>query len=118
MLSRCSETIDLMILNSLTVESAISSFGAAATAKLSHIAADGNPEDQLRAPFQQLLLDIAALSARNNVVLIGESSLADLSLRPDYAVAVDHALAGFVELKAPASIRIMLPSPPQVSRIC
>jgi N-6 DNA Methylase len=87
--------------SSLTVESAISSFGAAATAKLSNLAAGGNPEDQLRAPFERLLQDMAALSAHNNVVLIGESSLKDLSLRPDYAVAVDHALAGFVELKAP-----------------
>ncbi len=87
--------------SSLTVESAISSFGAAATAKLSNVAAGGNPEDQLRAPFEQLLQDMATLSARINVVLIGESSLKDLSLRPDYAVAVDHALAGFVELKAP-----------------
>lgn len=87
--------------SSLTVESAISSFGAAATAKLSSAAAGGNPEDQLRAPFERLLQDMAALSARNNVILIGESSLKDLSLRPDYAVAVDHALAGFVELKAP-----------------
>ena len=87
--------------SSLTVESAISNFGAAATAKLSNVAAGGNPEDQLRTPFEGLLRDMAALSARNNVVLIGESSLKDLSLRPDYAVAVDHALAGFVELKAP-----------------
>jgi hypothetical protein len=87
--------------SSLTVESAISSFGAAATAKLSNAVAGGNPEDQLRAPFERLLQDMAALSARNNVILIGESSLKDLSLRPDYAVAVDHALAGFVELKAP-----------------
>jgi hypothetical protein len=87
--------------SSLTVESAISSFGAAVTAKLSNVAAGGNPEDQLRAPFEQLLLEIAALSMRKNVVLIGESSLAHLSLRPDYAVSVDHALAGFIELKAP-----------------
>lgn len=87
--------------SSLTVESAISSFGAAANAKLSNVAAGGNPEDQLRAPFERLLQDMAALSALNNVVLIGESSLKDLSLRPDYAVAVDRALAGFVELKAP-----------------
>lgn len=91
----------MMNRSSLTVESAISSFGAAATAKLSSAAAGGNPEDQLRAPFERLLQDMAALSARNNVILIGESSLKDLSLRPDYAVAVDHALAGFVELKAP-----------------
>ena len=38
---------------------------------------------------------------RTNVVLVGESSRANLRLRPDYAIAVDHALAGFVEIKAP-----------------
>ncbi len=85
----------------LTVQSAISNFGAAVTAKLSSLAAGGNPEDQLRAPFEQLLLTVAGLSARNTVVLIGESSLGDLHLRPDYAVAVDNALTGFIELKAP-----------------
>lgn len=101
MLPHDSETINLMNQGNLTVESAISSFGAAVTAKLSNLAAGGNPEDQLRAPFEQLLSDMAALSARYNVVPIGESSLANLRLRPDYAVAIGHVLAGFVELKAP-----------------
>jgi hypothetical protein len=35
------------------------------------------------------------------VVPIGEASLADLKTRPDYAVTVHGALAGFIEVKAP-----------------
>jgi Type ISP C-terminal specificity domain/N-6 DNA Methylase len=85
----------------LTVESAISNFGAVATAKLSNPGAGGNPEDQLRAPFEQLLLDLAALSGHRNVVCVGESSLGPVHLRPDYAVTIGHALTGFVEIKAP-----------------
>jgi hypothetical protein len=86
---------------SITVESAISSFGAAATAKLSNVAVGGNPEDQLRAPFEQLLIDMALLAAYSNVTAVGESALSHLGLRPDYAVTVANALTGFVELKAP-----------------
>jgi hypothetical protein len=93
-----SETIIGM---SLTVESAISSFGAAATAKLSNVAVGGNPEDQLRAPFERLLIDMASLSVHGTVTAVGESALSHLGLRPDYAVTVANALTGFVELKAP-----------------
>ena len=32
---------------------------------------------------------------------VGESAVAALHTRPDYAVSVRHALAGFIELKAP-----------------
>jgi hypothetical protein len=85
----------------LTVDSAISSFGAAAAAKLSNKGAGGNPEDQLRSPFEQLMLDMATLSGHKNVVCVGESSLGHIHLRPDYAVTVGHALAGFVEIKSP-----------------
>jgi hypothetical protein len=85
----------------LTIESAVSSFGAAAAAKLSNKGAGGNPEDQLRSPFEQLMLDMASLSGHKNVVCVGESSLGHLRLRPDYAITVSHALAGFVEIKAP-----------------
>jgi hypothetical protein len=85
----------------LTVESATSRFGAAATAKLANLAAGGNPEDQIRAPFEQLLLDMATLAACKHVTAVGESALAHLGLRPDYAVTIAGALTGFVELKAP-----------------
>ncbi|MGO9274362.1 MAG: type ISP restriction/modification enzyme [Terriglobia bacterium] len=87
----------------LTIDSAIANFGAKAKEKLSNPAATGQPEDQLRAPFEHLLADLAELSRvpRSAVAAVGESSVADLKTRPDYAVAVHNALVGFVELKAP-----------------
>ena len=87
----------------LTLDSAIAAFGASAAQKLKNIAATGQPEDQLRAPFEKLLLDIAELVGipRAKVAAIGESSLSDLKTRPDYAITVNNALVGFVELKAP-----------------
>lgn len=86
-----------------TVVEAISRFGKAAKAKLGNPTVSGEPEDQLRAPFEQLLGDMAALSgfAPDVVVAVGESSLAALHSRPDYAVTVHGPLVGFVELKAP-----------------
>ncbi len=86
-----------------TVVDAISKFGKAAKAKLANASASGEPEDQLRAPFEQLLSDMAALCgfAPGVVVAVGESSVAALQSRPDYAVTVNGPLVGFVELKAP-----------------
>jgi hypothetical protein len=82
---------------------AIARFGRDARAKLANPAATGEPEDQLRAPFEHLLADVAAVlgHAPGAVVAVGESTLAALRTRPDYAVTVHGALAGFVELKAP-----------------
>jgi len=87
----------------LSIEAAISAFGRAAKLKLSNPAATGQPEDQLRAPFEQLLEDVAALCGfhTGTVVAVGETSQRDLKTRPDYSVTVSKALVGFVELKAP-----------------
>jgi len=87
----------------LTVSSVIAAFGTTAKQKLSNLAASGEPEDQLRAPFETLLADLAELSniPRSKVAAVGESSLSDLKTRPDYAVTVHNTLVGFVELKAP-----------------
>ncbi|MCL4840449.1 MAG: N-6 DNA methylase [Bryobacteraceae bacterium] len=87
-----------------TLASAVSEFGAAAKAKLSSAAASGQPEDQIRAPFEQLLIrlgEILNLPA-GSVVAIGEVSASGLKTRPDYAISVRNALVGFVELKAPS----------------
>ena len=83
--------------------SVVSRFGAATTAKLSNPAAEGQPEDQLRGPLETLITEIAALLdfGPDAVVPVGESSLSDLKSRPDYAVTVENALVGFVEVKAP-----------------
>jgi hypothetical protein len=88
---------------SLSIDSAISAFGRAAKLKLSNPAATGQPEDQLRAPFEQLLEDAGSLCGFHvgTVVAVGETSQPDLKTRPDYSITVDKALVGFVELKAP-----------------
>jgi hypothetical protein len=87
----------------LTVEAAVSDFGAKAKQKLANPGATGQPEDQLRAPFEQLLADIATLCkfSPKAVVAVGESSRNEIKTRPDYSVTVFKALVGFVELKAP-----------------
>jgi hypothetical protein len=87
----------------LTLSGAIGEFGKAAKAKLKNIAASGEPEDQLRAPFEALLLDLTELvgQPRDAVVAVGESSVSDLKTRPDYAVTRRNVLVGFIELKAP-----------------
>jgi hypothetical protein len=82
---------------------AISRFGVTLQAKLSAAAVSGFPEDQLRAPLETLMQDLVGLLGFSvaNVVAIGESALADLKTRPDYAVTRQNALVGFIELKAP-----------------
>ena len=87
----------------LTIDSAVATFGAKAKEKLSNPAATGQPEDQLRAPFEHLLAELAELSLlpKSAVAAVGESSIGDLKTRPDYAITVHNALVGFVELKAP-----------------
>lgn len=87
----------------LTLQSACATFGVSAKAKLANPAAIGEPEDQLRAPFEQFLADLAELCnfPKTAVTAIGESSISDLKTRPDYAVTAYKALVGFIELKAP-----------------
>jgi hypothetical protein len=87
----------------LSIEAAISEFGRASKAKLSNPAATGQPEDQLRAPFEQLIENVASICSFRDgaVVAVGESTQRDLKTRPDYSITVDKALVGFVELKAP-----------------
>jgi hypothetical protein len=86
-----------------TFPSALSTLGAAAKAKLANPGASGEPEDQLRAPFEQLLADLTELCSlpKTAVAAVGESSVSDLKTRPDYAITVHKALVGFIELKAP-----------------
>jgi hypothetical protein len=81
------------------VQKAVGGFGAAAKAKLNQ---GGQPEDQLRAPLEALFEALAAeIAAAGKLTMVGEKSLADLRTRPDYAVQVNKALIGFVEVKAP-----------------
>jgi hypothetical protein len=87
----------------LSLASAVAEFGRAAARKLTELAIHGEPEDQLRAPLERLVADLAELSRRRreHLTLVGETSLADLKTRPDYAVTYAHTLVGFIEVKAP-----------------
>ena len=87
----------------MTLQQAISEFGRETKSKLSSPAASGAPEDQLRAPLEALVTSLAELTglSSDNIVLVGETSLADIKTRPDYAVTRRNALCGFIEVKAP-----------------
>jgi hypothetical protein len=85
-----------------TVAIAVSNYGGSVKPKLASVAIDGAPEDQLRGPLDVLIRDLAELaSLSGSVHLVGETTLADLKTRPDFAVTVSNALVGFIEVKAP-----------------
>lgn len=85
------------------LNSVVSTFGLSAKRKLANPGARGEPEDQLRAPFERLIADLSEIVGfpKDSIAVVGESSVSDLKTRPDYAVTVRKALVGFVELKAP-----------------
>ena len=80
------------------IAAAVSLFGARVKPKLQ--GDNGGPEDQLRAPLEQLLGEVAA-ALGVELILVGEASLAALGVRPDYAVDVSGSRVGYVEVKAP-----------------
>jgi hypothetical protein len=86
-----------------TVAIAVSNYGASVKPKVASVAIDGAPEDQLRGPLDVLIRDLAELAglSAGSVHLVGETTLADLKTRPDFAVTVGKALVGFIEVKAP-----------------
>jgi hypothetical protein len=85
------------------INKSVGEFGKEATGKLSNPSASGQAEDQLRGPLETLLHALAIISGlpTGALALVGESSLADMKTRPDYAVTVQKALVGFIEVKAP-----------------
>ncbi|HEX3601420.1 MAG TPA: N-6 DNA methylase, partial [Lacipirellulaceae bacterium] len=58
---------------------------------------------KLRGPLETLLHDLAEIGGlpAKAVNFVGETTLAHLKTRPDYAVTVNNALVGFIEVKAP-----------------
>lgn len=76
----------------------ISEFGREVTRKLS--TGQGSQEDHLRSPLERMLGDVAR-SLGLRITSVGETRLPDLSIRPDYAINVDGARVGYVELKKP-----------------
>lgn len=90
----------------LTLAEGISAFGKDTKAALSNPAITGQPEDQLRTPLLNLFKTFAELTQKAGMVsLVGETSLAGMQTRPDFAVTVGigkaKALVGFIEVKAP-----------------
>jgi hypothetical protein len=85
-----------------TLASAISAYGASVKAKLANIAISDAPEDQLRGPLETLIGELAEVGGLPSkaVHIVGETTLAELKTRPDFAVTVNKALVGFVEIKA------------------
>jgi hypothetical protein len=86
-----------------TVAVAVSNYGASIKPKLASAAISGAPEDQLRAPLDAFFRDLAEISGlpASSVHLVGETTLTSLKTRPDFAVTVNNALVGFIEVKAP-----------------
>ena len=85
--------------SSISIHSALQDFAAGITAKMTQLTA-GEPEDQVRGPFENFMAGVAAFLGWN-VVCTGETPLPGRLGRPDYAVHLNRLLAGYVELKAP-----------------
>jgi N-6 DNA methylase len=83
----------------ISVHQALQVFAAAVKDKMTQLTV-GEPEDQLRGPFENFIGDVAA-SLRWRVICTGETSLPDRLGRPDYAIHFNKLLVGYVELKAP-----------------
>ena len=75
----------------------VSVFGAACKSKLD---GPGEPEDAIRAPLETLLTSVGSQLGLS-VVPHGEAALKELGVRPDYAVRVNGAVTGYIEVKRP-----------------
>lgn len=80
-------------------ETALQAFATEVTTKFA-AQAPGQPEDQLRAPLE-VLLKTAGPALGKSVIAKGESLLPGRLGKPDYAILIDAALSGYIELKAP-----------------
>jgi len=84
-----------------TILSSLRDFASSIKKKFS-LPSVGEHEDQLRGPFEVLLQETGKLLSLR-VVCSGEALLADRIGKPDFAVAVNKALVGYVEMKAPGT---------------
>ena len=79
------------------LEQAVSAFGVACRAKL---AGPGDREAAIRSPLEALLTAVGA-AVGVGAVFHDEVREVERRVRPDYALAIDGAIAGYVEVKAP-----------------
>ena len=89
------------MIQSLSIHTALQDFAASVTAKMTQLT-PGEPEDQVRGPFEIFITEVARVLGWN-VVCTGETPLPDRLGRPDYAVHLNQLVAGYVELKAPGT---------------
>ncbi|MCD6155295.1 MAG: N-6 DNA methylase [Candidatus Verstraetearchaeota archaeon] len=81
------------------VQAALQVFAREVKEKMSQLI-HGDPEDQLRAPFENFLRNVADAFGWK-IICIGETPLPNRLGRPDYAVYLNKLLVGYIELKAP-----------------
>ncbi|MEU9778365.1 type ISP restriction/modification enzyme [Streptomyces sp. NPDC047968] len=77
---------------------AVSGFGAACKEKL---AGPGDSEAAIRRPIEDLLQAAGKQYDLKNVLWHDETQLKDMGVRPDYAVQVNGAIIGYIEVKKP-----------------
>lgn len=82
------------------MESALKKFATTLHEK-STVHISGEPEEQLRSPFEVLIEEAGSIATGDAVKAIGETLLADRGGRPDFGVSIGKLLCGYVELKAP-----------------
>ena len=87
--------------NETTIHTALQGFAAAVTEKTTQ-PTTGEPEDQLRAPFEGFMADVAAALGWR-VTCTGETLLPNRLGRPDYAIHSNGLLVGYAEIKAPGT---------------
>ena len=76
-------------------------FAAEVKSKLNQLVG-GEPEEQLRTPFDAFIKAVARALGMT-VKCIGETNLPDRLGRPDFAITIKQLLAGYVELKPPGT---------------
>ncbi|MFF5154745.1 type ISP restriction/modification enzyme [Streptomyces sp. NPDC000348] len=77
---------------------AVSDFGKACKDRLS---GPGGPEAVIRRPIEDLLYTAGRRYGLKKVLWHDETRLDELGVRPDYAVQVDGAIIGYIEVKKP-----------------
>ena len=88
-------------LRSVLIHGVLRDFAEAVTRKTVQLTY-GEPEDQLRAPFENFMTGVGAALGQE-IVCTGETPLPNRLGIPDYALHVDQLLTGYAELKAPGT---------------
>lgn len=80
------------------LRTAVSRFGRTCKIKL---AGGGSPEASIRGPLEVLLQTVGEHHSLHEVSWHDEFRLADLGVRPDYAIRANSDVTGYIELKKP-----------------